>query len=82
MWRCQFCKRESTISKYTVTMCNMCSLYADMRLWAHADFDSSLDRSKAVYTFEMSEEQKYAPVAVLEASLAHFHNVVLPGRNS
>lgn len=29
-------------------------------------FDSSLDRSKAKYTFEDSEEQKFVPIAVLE----------------
>ncbi|ORY53998.1 hypothetical protein BCR35DRAFT_296853 [Leucosporidium creatinivorum] len=30
------------------------------------NFDSSLDRSKAVYTAEQSEEQKFAAIAVLE----------------
>jgi hypothetical protein len=30
------------------------------------DFDTSLDRSKAVYTAEQSEEQKFVAIAVLE----------------
>ncbi|KAM0792790.1 hypothetical protein ACM66B_002559 [Microbotryomycetes sp. NB124-2] len=43
VWRCSFCKRESSIS-----------------------FDSSIDRSKAAYTHEQAEEQKFGAIAVLE----------------
>lgn len=43
VWKCSFCKRESSIN-----------------------FDESFSRSKALYTAENSDEQKFAPLAVLE----------------
>lgn len=32
----------------------------------NADFDKSLDRAKAVYTLEQSENQQFGAIAVLE----------------
>jgi hypothetical protein len=39
---------------------------ADPGLSSLADFDKSLDQTKAVYTLEQSENQEFGAVAVLE----------------
>ncbi|SCV72382.1 BQ2448_3919 [Microbotryum intermedium] len=59
VWRCTMCKREHTISKFPSTFRR-----SDIR--QAGDFDPSFNRSKAFYTLDQSESQKFGTIAVLE----------------
>ncbi|SGY70159.1 BQ5605_C004g03112 [Microbotryum silenes-dioicae] len=81
VWRCTMCKREHTISKFPflsphlwyrlkrvtdqfptpIAHFNHQTPYCTL-----ADFDPSFNRSKAFYTFDQSESQKFATIAILE----------------
>jgi hypothetical protein len=69
VWKCKMCGREHTICELP-PRCRSLSVSnaTDLDLFPHTNvaFDESFSRSKAAYTLDDSENQKFAPLAVLE----------------
>lgn len=66
VWKCKMCGREHTICRSLFRLIASASVFADRAWVARPAFDESFSRSKAVYTLEDSENQEFAPLAVLE----------------
>jgi len=72
VWKCSLCAKQNSISTSHTLLRRHPSdpkpdNYNNPRLTPpRADFDKSLDQTKAVYTFEQSENQEFGAIAVLE----------------
>jgi hypothetical protein len=69
VWKCKMCGREHTICEFLPRFRSLSpSNAANLGHLSHPNeaFDESFSRSKAAYTLDDSENQKFAPLAVLE----------------
>jgi len=72
VWKCGLCGKQNSISTShhppppRPLRHQHLPLSADSRSRGLIDFDKSLDQTKAVYTFEQSENQEFGALAVLE----------------